>query len=59
MKVLLEGYASERDHRFARLAALYRYVSLLRKYDLTHLEPEQRAALDERRSVLANPPRWA
>jgi Ser/Thr protein kinase RdoA (MazF antagonist) len=67
LRVLLEGYASEKDPgpqavddvtMFARLAALYRYVTLLRSYDLSILTPDQKDRLDARRETLANPQTW-
>lgn len=66
-RVVLEGYATEKDlcddgpetiDRFARLASLYRFVASLRTFGRDNLEPEQQAVLDERRQVLASPPKY-
>jgi Ser/Thr protein kinase RdoA (MazF antagonist) len=67
LKVLLEGYATENDPgpqafedvtMFARLAALYRFVTLLRTYDVSNLTREQKDRLDARREALAHPQIW-
>jgi Ser/Thr protein kinase RdoA (MazF antagonist) len=67
IKVLIEGYSSERSMdgegvetvaKFCRLAALYRYVSLRRKYDFSNLLPDQKELVEQRLEVLANPPVW-
>jgi hypothetical protein len=64
---MLEGYTTEKDPAgegvadiamFARLAALYRYVALLRRFDQSNLTPQEKSRLDARRAVLANPQTW-
>ena len=56
LQVVLEGYASERDPGpdaaanvawFDRLAAMHRYVHLLRTYDLKNLTGEQAKAISD------------
>ncbi len=67
LEVLIEGYSSQRSlggegvrevAQFCRLAALYRYVSLKRKWDFAKLSAKQKSMVDERLKVLASPPTW-
>jgi Ser/Thr protein kinase RdoA (MazF antagonist) len=67
LRVLVEGYASQRDlngegvreiAQFCRVAALYRYVSLKRKWDFSNLTEKQKSLVAERLKVLASPPEW-
>jgi Ser/Thr protein kinase RdoA (MazF antagonist) len=67
LQFMLDGYAQEKDlgsdtaaevGRFCRLAALYRYIAVLRDYDRTRFSAEQRRLFDRRLEVLSNPPKW-
>jgi Ser/Thr protein kinase RdoA (MazF antagonist) len=67
LRVLVDGYATEMSTNgegaaeiamFARLAALYRYISVLRDCEREQFDDQQRAIFEERLKVLQNPPTW-
>ncbi len=67
-RVLLEGYATERNlngdgleelSRFCQLSALYRFVGTIRhNLGEQEMSPQQKQILDQRRLVVVNPPDW-
>jgi Ser/Thr protein kinase RdoA (MazF antagonist) len=67
LQMLMEGYATEKSlgsdtvadvAQFCRLAALYRYINVIRSNDVDPMPPDEQRLLEERRKVLENPPTW-
>jgi Ser/Thr protein kinase RdoA (MazF antagonist) len=67
LQVLMDGYSQENSLNgdtavevamFSRLAALYRYVAVLRKCKREDFDEPMRRLFEERLGVITNPPQW-
>jgi Ser/Thr protein kinase RdoA (MazF antagonist) len=67
LRVLMNGYESEKDlcgdgaqeiGQFCRLAALYRYVAVLRDHERGRVSAESKRLLEARRAALRHPVKW-
>ena len=67
MRVLIDGYETEKSlcgdaekelSLFCRLAALYRFVTVLRHCDREQFTAEYKKLFQSRLKVLADPPAW-
>jgi len=67
LRVLMDGYETEKSlcgdterevAQFCRVAALYRFVTVLRQCDREQFTPELKSLFESRLKVLADPPAW-